>query len=96
MKTARFVVFQDKKKQWRWHLVSANGRVIAQGEGHTRKADAERAYRALIRTVKKMAARDSGPVVGVTFGSPSIEPKTTAQLKREVDGVLGVQFRRMA
>jgi len=47
MKSARFVVFQDKKKQWRWHLKAGNGRIIAQGEAHSRKADAQRAVRAV-------------------------------------------------
>ena len=42
MKSARFVVFQDKKKQWRWHLKAGNGRVIAQGEAHSRQRDAMR------------------------------------------------------
>jgi uncharacterized protein YegP (UPF0339 family) len=45
MKTAKFVVFQDNKKQWRWHLKAGNGKVIAQGEAHSRKRDAERAAR---------------------------------------------------
>jgi uncharacterized protein YegP (UPF0339 family) len=49
MKSARFVVFQDKKKQWRWHLKAGNGRIIAQGEAHSRKADAVRA----VGTVRK-------------------------------------------
>lgn len=51
MRTARFEVFQDKRKQWRWRLVSANGRQIAQGESHTRERDAWRAA----ETVKKTA-----------------------------------------
>jgi uncharacterized protein YegP (UPF0339 family) len=54
MKSARFVVFQDKKKQWRWHLKAGNGRVIAQGEAHSRKADAERAVQTVRETVIKL------------------------------------------
>jgi uncharacterized protein YegP (UPF0339 family) len=53
MKTARFVVFQDKKKLWRWHLKAANGKVIAQGEAHSRKSDAERAVRAVKAAVQQ-------------------------------------------
>jgi uncharacterized protein YegP (UPF0339 family) len=51
MKSARFVVFQDKKKQWRWHLKAGNGRIIAQGEAHSRKADAQRAINAVRKAV---------------------------------------------
>lgn len=47
MKTAKFVVFQDKKKQWRWSLVAANGQKVAQGESHKRRADAVRAMKRL-------------------------------------------------
>lgn len=47
MKTARFEVYQDKGNEWRWSLIGANGRRVAQGESHTRKADAERALERL-------------------------------------------------
>ncbi len=53
MKHPRFHVFEDKAGQWRWHLKAANGRIIAQGESHTRKRDAERA----VETVKAAAAK---------------------------------------
>lgn len=43
MKQPRFYVFKDKAGAWRWHLKAGNGRIIAQGESHTRKADAIRA-----------------------------------------------------
>lgn len=47
-----FHVHQGADGQWYWHLKAANGRVIAQGEGHKREADAWRA----VRTVKATAA----------------------------------------
>lgn len=50
MKSARFEVYQDKKKGWRFRLVAANGRIIAQGESHSRKADAWRAVETLVKT----------------------------------------------
>lgn len=44
MKGARFKVYQDDAKQWRWRLQSANGRILADsGEGYSRKWGAERA-----------------------------------------------------
>jgi uncharacterized protein YegP (UPF0339 family) len=43
MKGARVVIFQDTDLKWRWHLQSANGRVLAQGESHSRERDARRA-----------------------------------------------------
>ena len=41
--TARFEVYQDKRGGHRWRLRAANGRIVATGEAHTRKRDAERA-----------------------------------------------------
>ena len=61
MKAPRFEVYQSKaqhgiggtaRNEWRWRLKAANGRIIAQGEGHTRKADAERALATVVRTAK--------------------------------------------
>jgi len=43
MKRPRFVVYQARDG-WRWRLVAANGRIIAEsGEAYTRKHDVERA-----------------------------------------------------
>lgn len=53
MKQPHFRVYQDKAGAWRWHLKAANGRVLASGEAHTRKADAERA----VATVKAAAVQ---------------------------------------
>ncbi len=34
-------MFQDKKKQWRWHVKADNGRIVADsGEGYVHLADA--------------------------------------------------------
>jgi uncharacterized protein YegP (UPF0339 family) len=36
-------VWRDGKKEWRWHLVAANGKLIATcGEGYKNKAHAVR------------------------------------------------------
>jgi len=42
MKRPRFVIIQAKDG-FRWRLMAANGRIVATGEAHTRKADAHRA-----------------------------------------------------
>ena len=42
MRRPKFTVYQSRDG-WRWRLTAANGRIIATGEAHTRKADAERA-----------------------------------------------------
>lgn len=47
----RFEVYQDKRGGWRWRLKAANNRIIAQGEAHTRKRDADRAVRTIKETV---------------------------------------------
>lgn len=51
MKTARFVVYKDKKGQFRWRLQAKNGRILAQGEGHSRRSSAVRAIEAIKRTI---------------------------------------------
>ena len=55
-----FHVFQDKRGGWVWHLKAANGRIIAQGESHTRKRDAERAVSTVVETAS-WAMREGGP-----------------------------------
>ncbi len=40
MKLARYQVYQDAAGQWRWRLKSANGEIVASGEGYTRKQGA--------------------------------------------------------
>jgi uncharacterized protein YegP (UPF0339 family) len=42
------------KDGWRWRIKSANGRIIATGESHTRERDADRALATVIETVKGM------------------------------------------
>jgi uncharacterized protein YegP (UPF0339 family) len=40
----KFEVYKDKAKEWRWRLVSTNGRTIADsGEGYKNKGDVETA-----------------------------------------------------
>lgn len=53
MRTARFQVYKAKDG-WRWRLLAANNRQIAQGEAHTRKADAIRAA-SLVRQTARSA-----------------------------------------
>ena len=54
-------VYEDHAHEWRWRLVAANGRVIADsGESYTRPGDAERAaqtaaYAASVATVELQA-----------------------------------------
>lgn len=50
MRTPRFTVYKGKDG-WRWRLQSANNRVLATGEAHTRRQDAERAVQAVKETV---------------------------------------------
>jgi uncharacterized protein YegP (UPF0339 family) len=36
-KQMKFVIYQDKKKEWRWRLIASNGRQVADsGEGYKR------------------------------------------------------------
>lgn len=34
---SKFVIFEDKKKEWRFRLKANNGKVIATSEGYKRK-----------------------------------------------------------
>ena len=49
---ARFQVFKDKRNQWRWRLVAANGKIVAQSEAYTRPSDARKGARAVIRAAQ--------------------------------------------
>lgn len=40
MKLARYQAYPDTAGEWRWRLKSANGEVVASGEGYTRKQGA--------------------------------------------------------
>jgi len=47
---ARFELFQDRADEWRWRLVHRNGNIIASsGEGYTRRANAEKGLRSVMR-----------------------------------------------
>jgi uncharacterized protein YegP (UPF0339 family) len=46
VKAPQFEVYRARDG-WRWRLKAANGRILASGEAHTRKADAVRAAAAL-------------------------------------------------
>lgn len=35
----KFKYWKDPQKQWRWHLVAANGEIIAFGESYKNKKD---------------------------------------------------------
>ena len=49
---AKFIVYQDAKKEWRWRLLQVNGRVIADsGEGYTEKASAIKGIRSVKRCI---------------------------------------------
>jgi uncharacterized protein YegP (UPF0339 family) len=51
MKTGKFEIFKDNKKEYRFRLVSSNGRIIAQSEGYKSKAGVQGG----IKAVKHMA-----------------------------------------
>lgn len=58
MKTARFVVYKDKKGQFRWRLQAKNGRILAQGEGHSRQSSAIRSVVTVKDTVYRMVYKE--------------------------------------
>lgn len=50
---AKFQIYQDKKKQFRWRLLADNNQVIATGEGYASKAGCKNG----IESVKKNAPK---------------------------------------
>lgn len=56
MKHPRFSLLKARDG-WRWRLVAANGRIIATGEAHTRKRDAQRAIVTVTETVERIGHR---------------------------------------
>ncbi len=51
----RFVIFQDTTGQWRFRLVAANNRVVAQSEGYRERRRCEQTIARIIAGI-----RDSG------------------------------------
>jgi uncharacterized protein YegP (UPF0339 family) len=58
MKQPRFDIYQSRDQSWRWRLIAANGRIVASGESHTRKADAVRAVSTVIAIAQAVDAAD--------------------------------------
>jgi len=55
MVAPRFEIYRDRRKEWRWRLKAANGRIIADsGEGYSRREHARRATRRLIQLIRMM------------------------------------------
>ena len=62
----RIEVFEDIEGAWRWRIRS-NGRITAQGESHTSRADAIRAAKGVVRAVcKPTAGPGSDPILFTT------------------------------
>lgn len=51
-RSPKFQTYTTDSGEGRWRLMAANGKVIAAGEGHTRKRDVNRAIEAVIRAAK--------------------------------------------
>lgn len=52
-----FVVYTDAKREGRWRLVGRNGNILADsGEGYTRRRDAVRAVRTILKGAGQLAA----------------------------------------
>lgn len=51
-KQPKFHIYEDQSGDWRWRLVAANGRIIADSaEGYTSKAGARRAANVMVNTI---------------------------------------------
>lgn len=48
----KFEVYQDRAGGWRWRLLAANNRIVADSaESYTRKVDAARAWKAVLQAL---------------------------------------------
>ena len=47
-KRARYEIYESRPDVWRWRLRGRNGRILASGEGFTRKLDVVRSLTTLI------------------------------------------------
>ena len=51
-KQPKFDIYRDQHHDWRWRLVAANGRIIADSaEGYVSKAGARRAVDVMVNTI---------------------------------------------
>lgn len=51
-----FRIYRDRRGEWRWRLVAANGQIVATpGEGYTRRADCVRSIEAVKALVVSVA-----------------------------------------
>ena len=56
----RFEVYRDKAGEYRWRLLSSNGRITADSaEGYTRREDAHRAIAALLLAINDVVIVDA-------------------------------------
>ena len=56
----KFEVYKDKAGEYRWRLLSSNGRIAADsGEGYTRREDAHRAIATLLLGINDVVIVDA-------------------------------------
>lgn len=56
--------YRRKDDEYGWRLIDGNGEQIAQGEGYTRREDAEDGARNVVLTMLELA-QDAGSVSGI-------------------------------
>ena len=60
---AKFVIYKDKKAEFRWKLVHSNGKIIADsGEGYTAKEGAKNGIKSVMENAPKAIIEDSTAV----------------------------------
>lgn len=61
-RTPTVQVYRDVSGGWRWRLRASNGRIVAQGEAHTRRRDAVRAANSMMHAALWAAWAESPTV----------------------------------
>jgi uncharacterized protein YegP (UPF0339 family) len=55
---AKFEIYQDKKKEYRWRLLANNNQVIATGEGYSSKAGCKKGIESVQKNAPKAKIED--------------------------------------
>jgi uncharacterized protein YegP (UPF0339 family) len=69
----KFIIYKDRKKQFRWRLVAKNGNIIADsGEGYTRKRSVHKAIvllrkRSIHKAIVLLSDAAFAPVIDKTL-----------------------------
>ncbi len=81
----KFVISTDKKGQFRFNLVAANGEIIASSQAYDEKAGAKRGIAAVVRAAAKATTEDTtvkpkaAPAAKAPAAAPAVKAPAAAK-----------------